>query len=99
MRAEIVKQGGAWTLAMDGGLDVRNAAALHVIACEAVNAPAAVTLDLGAVEAIDVAGAQVLLALAAALDVRGVTLSVAAVPPRVVETWRQLGLEGRPPIA
>jgi anti-anti-sigma regulatory factor len=59
----------------------------------AASSPAAVVAGLGAVEALDTASTQVLLALRRALASSGRSLRLHGTPPAVLEFWKQAGLD------
>jgi anti-anti-sigma regulatory factor len=91
MHADIGKLDGDWTLRVTGIVEIDSIGDLHRVAREAAAAPGLLVLELGAVERLDVAGLQVLLALARRRE-RGVR--VGRVSDAVTETCRRLGLDG-----
>jgi anti-anti-sigma regulatory factor len=93
MPVELVKREEEWALMLSGVVDIFDATALHAAAVEAASSPAAVVAGLGAVEALDTATTQVLLALGRALASSGRTLRLQGTPPAVHAFWAQAGLD------
>ncbi len=94
MAVELVKDEGAWTLKLSGACDVFDVTALHEAACAAAEgAPGAVAVSFHAVETVDTAATQVLLALRQALARRGVEVRFDGMPERAAQYWRQLGVD------
>jgi anti-anti-sigma regulatory factor len=94
MAVELVKDEGAWILKLSGACDVFDLAALHGEACAAVDgAPGPLAVSFHAVQSVDTAATQVLLALRRAFTGRGLEVRFDGVPEPVAERWRQLGLD------
>ena len=93
MAVNLMWNAGAWTLHLSGVVDVSEAGVLHAAAREATReSPATVVADCAALESLDAAATQVLLALQRSLTTGGGVLRLERVPAHVVELWRQAGL-------
>ena len=97
MAAELVKDQAAWTLKLGGACDVFDLAALHGAACAALDgAPGPLTVSFHAVDSVDTAATQILLALRHAFTRRGLEARFDGVPEGVAARWRQLGVDLSP---
>jgi anti-anti-sigma regulatory factor len=95
MAVEVVKDEAAWTVKLAGVCDIFDVAALHEAALAvAAQAPGPVVVSFHAVEGIDTASTQVLLALRTALTSRGRDVRFDGMPAPAAERWRQIGVEG-----
>ena len=93
MAVDLVLSAGAWMLHLSDVVDVGEAGLLHAAAREAVReSPSTVVVDCTALDSLDAAATQVLLALQRSLTVGGGVLRLERVPPHIVELWRQAGL-------
>ena len=94
MAVELVKDQAAWILTLSGACDVFDLAALHEAACAAADgAPGPLAVSFHAVQSVDTAATQVLLALRRALTGRGLEARFDGVPEAVAERWRQIGVD------
>jgi hypothetical protein len=93
MTAELVKDERSWTLKLGGACDVFDIATLYAEARAAAEAPCPVAVSLHAVEGLDTAATQVLLALRQALVSRGLEARFDGMPAAAAERWRQLGVD------
>lgn len=94
MAVELTKDAAAWTVTLSGACDVFDLAALHGTACAAADgAPGPVTVSLHAVQSVDTAATQILLALRHALTRRGLEARFDGVPAAVADRWRRLGVD------
>lgn len=85
---------GMSTLALDGELSIVEAARQHgLLMAAAATAEAGLVLQLGALEACDSAGVQLLLALHRSLSARGARLELQAPPDCVQSALASYGLD------
>lgn len=93
MAVEVLKGEAEWTLVLSGVVDIFDVAALHGAARDAAaGSPGRVVARLAAVEAMDTATTQVLLALRRSLAAEGRRLSLEGAPSPVLDFWRSAGL-------
>jgi ABC-type transporter Mla MlaB component len=93
MAVELVKQGPEWSLVLSGVVGVMDAVALHACARDAAAGPhRRVRIRLHALESIDTAATQILLALKRDLAGAGRACDVEDTPGSVAERWRLAGI-------
>ncbi len=94
MPFELVRGDGDPTLTLSGAADIFEASAFHAAATEAASlGEHGLVVEMSAVEAVDGAMTQILLALRRAVTARGKTIVLQHVPAGVLERWRLAGLD------
>jgi anti-anti-sigma regulatory factor len=84
---------------LEPGLEIKDAEGVHRLLLAALGHGRAVTVDVGHVQAIDTAGAQLLLAFQGEASRRGVTIEFRGESPRLTHTLAVLGLRDKFPFA
>ncbi len=93
MAVDLVRNAGTWTLHLSGVVDVGEAGLLLEAAREAARETGhTVVADCAALESLDAASTQVLLALQRSLAASGGAFRMERVPAPVAELWRHAGL-------
>ena len=82
----------ARALRLDGALDVYTVDAIRQRLLDDLTSHLLGAIDLAAVTACDLAGAQLLIAARLSARARGLDLPVLHPPPSLQETWSKLGL-------
>jgi anti-anti-sigma regulatory factor len=79
---------------LEPGLEIKDAEGVHRLLLAALDDGRAVTLDVGRVQAVDTAGAQLLFAFQAEASRRGVTVELRGDSAPLTHTLAVLGLRG-----